>query len=177
MEFFYLIKATQKSGKPDGVIWFSAKTEARAALTLDVELEEAGIETGRGKDYVKPVRTDMPVVDDLPEEGVIDYTWCERYTLADDQRTWNVIPGAASQDETTLSPVTTSDADLPAAPVTATDTANAGSTSLLENRTPAVRFAVHLLGDKYLSEISQEQQIVANELAADEENVYFQNLL
>lgn len=177
MEFFYLIKATQKSGKPDGVIWFSAKTEARAALTLDVELEEAGIETGRGKDYVKPVRTDMPVVDDLPEEGVIDYTWCVRYTLADDQRTWNVIPGAASQDEATLSPVTTSDADLPAAPVTATDTANAGSTSLLENRTPAVRFAVHLLGDKYLSEISQEQQIVANELAADEGNVYFQNLL
>jgi len=177
MEFFYLIKATQKSGKPDGVIWFSAKTEARAALTLDVELEEAGIETGRGKDYAKPIRTDFPVVNDLPEEGTVDFTWCDRYQLADDHRTWNVIPGAASQDETTLSPVTTSDADLPAAPVTATDTANASSTSLLENRTPAVRFAVHLLGEKYLSEISQEQQIVANELAMDEANIYFQNLL
>ena len=177
MEFFYLIKATQKSGKPDGVIWFSAKTEARAALTLDVELEEAGIETGRGKDYVKPVRTDFPVVNDLPEENVVDFTWCERYQLADDQRTWNVIPGAAFQDETTLAPVTTSDANLSAAPVIASDTANAGSICLLENRTPAVRFAVHLLGDKYLSEISQEQQIVANELGADEENVYFQNLL
>ena len=81
MEFFYVVKATQKSGKQDAVIWFTAKSEARAALTLDVELEEAGIETGRGKDYAKPVR--------------IDYTWCERYTLADDQRTWNVIPGAA----------------------------------------------------------------------------------
>jgi len=177
MEFFYLIKATQKSGKPDGVIWFSAKTEARAALTLDVKLEDADIETGRGKDYAKPIRTDFPVFNDLPEESTIDYTWCERYTLADDQRTWNVIPGAASQDETTLSPVTTSDADLPAAPVMAMDTANASSTFLLENRTPAVRFAVHLLGDKYHSEISQEQQIVANELAADEENVYFQKLL
>ncbi|WP_312453232.1 RecE family exodeoxyribonuclease [Pseudescherichia sp.] len=177
MEFFYLIKATQKSGKPDGVIWFSAKTEARAALTLDVELEEAGIETGRGKDYAKPVRTDFPVFNDLPEESTIDYTWRERYTLAEDQRTWNVISGNAHQDETTLAPATTSDADLSAAPVTATDTANAGSTSLLENRTPAVRFAVHLLGDKYLSEISQDQQIVANELAIDEENGYFQNLL
>lgn len=177
MEFFYLIKATQKSGKPDGVIWFSAKTEARAALTLDVELEEAGIETGRGKDYVKPVRTDFPVFNDLPEESTIDFTWCDRYRLADDQRTWNVIPGAAPQDETTLSPVTTSDADLPAAPVTATDSANAVSTSLLENRTPAVRFAVHLLGDKYHSEISQEQQIVANELVINEGHVYFQNLL
>jgi len=177
MEFFYQIKATQKSGKQDAVIWFTAKSEARAALMLDVELEEAGIETGRGKDYAKPVRTDMPVVDDLPEEGTIDYTWCERYQLADDQRTWNVIPGANSQSETTLTPATISDADLPAAPVTTTDTVDAGNTSLLENRNPAVRYAVHLLGDKYHSEISQEKLIVANELVMDEEIVYFQNLL
>lgn len=177
MEFFYHIKATQKSGKPDGVIWFTAKTESRAALQLDVELEDAGIETGRGKDYLKPIRTDFPVFNDLPEESTIDYTWCERYALADDQRTWKVIPDAATQGETTLTPVVTSDADLPAAPVTSTDTADAGNTSLLENRTPAVRFAVHLLGDKYLSEISQEQQIVANELATDEGNAYFQNML
>ncbi len=110
MEFFYHIKATQKSGKPDGVIWFTAKTESRAALQLDVELEDAGIETGRGKDYLKPIRTDFPVFNDLPEESTIDYTWCERYELAEDQRTWNVIPAAASQGETTLAPVTTSDA-------------------------------------------------------------------
>lgn len=179
MEFFYHIKATQKSGKPDGVIWFSANTASRAALQLDVALEDVGIETGRGKDYAKPVRTDFPVFNDLPEESTIDYTWCERYTLADDQRTWNVIPGTAPQVETALAPAstTTSDADLPAAPATSIDTTNAGSTSLLENRTPAIRFAVHLLGDKYHSEISQEQQIVANELAFDEGNVYFQNLL
>ncbi len=172
MEFFYHIKATQKSGKPDGVLWFTAKTESRAALQLDVELEDAGIETGRGKDYAKPVRTDMPVVDDLPQESVIDYTWCQRYTLADDQRTWNVIPGAASQNETTIAPDSaTSDVDLDDAPVIPF------SSTLLANRTQAVRFAVHILGDKYLSEISQEQQIVANELAMDEGNIYFQNLL
>jgi hypothetical protein len=51
MEFFYVVKATQKSGKEDAVIWFTAKSEARANLQLDVELEDAGIETGRGKDY------------------------------------------------------------------------------------------------------------------------------
>ncbi len=178
MEFFHLLKASQKSGKKDAVIWFTAKSAARAALTLDVALEDADIETGRGKDYAKPVRTDMPVFNDLPEESTIDYTWCERYTLADDQRTWNVIPGAASQSETIIAPDSaTSDENQPAAAVTATDTADVGSTSQLENRSPAVRFAVHLLGDKYLSEISQEQHIVANELATDEGNVYFQCLL
>ncbi|GEM_PF-126014 len=176
MEFFYHIKATQKSGKPDGVLWFTAKTESRAALQLDVELEDAGIETGRGKEYLKPVRTDFPVFNDLPEESTIDYTWCERYQLADDQRTWNVIPGTASQSETIVATNTTSGANIPAAPLTSTDAVDAGI-SQLENRTPAVRFAVHLLGDKYLSEISQEQHIVANELATDEGNVYFQCVL
>lgn len=90
MEFFNVVKATQKSGKQDAVIWFTAKTEARANLQLDVALEDAGIETGRGKDYAKPIRTDFPVVDDLPEEGEVDFTWCDRYELAEDQRTWNV---------------------------------------------------------------------------------------
>ncbi|MEL2241054.1 3'-5' exoribonuclease [Leclercia adecarboxylata] len=121
MEFFYHIKATQKSGKPDGVIWFTAKTESRAALQLDVELEDAGIETGRGKDYLKPIRTDFPVFNDLPEESTIDYTWCERYELAEDQRTWNAIPAAASQGETTLAPVTTSDASSPDTTKTSVD--------------------------------------------------------
>jgi len=181
MEFFYQIKATQKSGKQDAVIWFTAKSEARAALTLDVALEDAGIETGRGKDYSKPVRTDMPVINDLPEEGSVCFEFCKRYALADDQRTWNVIPGAADQGETTLAPTiaitTTSDADLPATTETSNDTVDAGNISLLENRTPAVRYAVHLLGDKYHSEISQEQLIVANELVMNEGIVYFQNLL
>jgi len=126
MEYSHLIPATQKSGKPDAYIWFTAATKSRAALMLDVALEDAGIETGRGKDYGKPIRTDMPVVDDLPEEGVVCFEFCKRYTLADDQRTWNVIPGVAPQVETTLAPVTTSDADLPTAPVTATDTTDAG---------------------------------------------------
>ncbi|WP_438437842.1 RecE family exodeoxyribonuclease [Kluyvera sichuanensis] len=71
---------------------------ARANLQLDVDLEDAGIETGRGKDYQKPIRTDFPVFNDLPEEGVVDFTWCERYELAEDQRTWQLKPGAAPQD-------------------------------------------------------------------------------
>ncbi|VFS74288.1 Uncharacterised protein [Kluyvera cryocrescens] len=33
MEFFNVVKATQKSGKKDAVIWRSAKSEARANLS------------------------------------------------------------------------------------------------------------------------------------------------
>lgn len=98
MEYFYLIKATQKSGKADAVIWRTNKSEARALLQLDVDLEDAEIETGRGKDYQKPIRTDFPVFNDLPAEGVLDYSWCERYQLGDDGRTWTLKPGQAPAD-------------------------------------------------------------------------------
>lgn len=98
MEYFYLIKATQKSGKADAIIWRTNKSEARALLQLDVDLEDAGIETGRGKDYQKPIRTDFPVFNDLPAEGVLDYSWCERYQLGDDGRTWALKPGQAPAD-------------------------------------------------------------------------------
>lgn len=167
MEFFYVVKATQKSGKEDAVIWFTAKSEARANLQLDVELEDACIETGRGKDYAKPVRTDFPVYNDLPEESTVDYTWCKRYELQDDGRTW--LPKAGAQS--------TGDVDSTAAPETTIKVETSVESVPHENRTPAVRFAVHLASDKYQSHITKEQQLAASEMSLDEGNTYLQNLL
>ena len=168
MEFFHLLKASQKSGKKDAVIWFTAKSAARANLQLDVALEEAGIEeTGRGKDYAKPIRTDFPVYNDLPEEGTVDYTWCERYALQDDGRTW--LPKAGA--ESTGSVVNT------AAPETTVKVETIDESVTLENRTPAVRFAFHLTSDKYQTHISKAQQLAASEMSLDEGNTYLQNLL
>ncbi|MGL4180977.1 3'-5' exoribonuclease domain-containing protein [Enterobacter ludwigii] len=168
MEFFHLIKATQKSGKEDAVIWFTAKSEARANLQLDVELEDAGIETGRGKDYSKPVRTDFPVYNDLPEECTVDYTWCKRYELQDDGRTW--LPKAGAESTGAVDNNT-------AAPEATTTVETIVESVPLENRTPAVRFAVHLTSDKYQSHITKEQQLAASEMSLDEGNTYLQNLL
>ncbi|EKY3902133.1 PD-(D/E)XK nuclease-like domain-containing protein [Enterobacter hormaechei] len=167
MEFFYVVKATQKSGKEDAVIWFTAKSEARANLQLDVELEDAGIETGRGKDYAKPIHTDFPVFDDLPEESTVDYTWCKRYELQDDGRTWLPKSGAES----------TGPGDSSAAPETTVKVETTVESVPLENRTPAVRYAVHLISDKYQSHIIKEQQLAASEMSLDEGNTYLQNLL
>ncbi|MEA3828050.1 3'-5' exonuclease [Enterobacter kobei] len=167
MEFFHLIKATQKSGKEDAVIWFTAKSEARANLQLDVELEDAGIETGRGKDYSKPVRTDFPVYNDLPEESTVDYTWCKRYELQDDGRTWLPKAGAGSTEAV----------DNTAAPEPTVKVESTVESVPLENRTPAVRYAVHLTSDKYQSHITKEQQLAASEMSLDEGNTYLHNLL
>lgn len=169
MEFFNVVKATQKSGKQDAVVWFTAKTEARANLMLDVALEDAGIETGRGKDYTKPIRTDFPVVDGLPKEGEIDFTWCDRYELQDDGRSW--MPKAAG--------VSTCAVDAPSTPTPTVIVEDATASEIVpvENRTPAVRFAVHLMNDKYQTHVTKEQQLAASEMSLDESNTYLHSLL
>ncbi|MGV4013073.1 MULTISPECIES: RecE family exodeoxyribonuclease [Citrobacter freundii complex] len=170
MEFFYVVKATQKSGKQDAVVWFTAKTEARANLQLDVALEDAGIETGRGKDYAKPIRTDFPVVDDLPEEGEVDFTWCDRYELAEDQRTWNVKQQA--EDESV------DDADIEDS--TAEESQQSEQPNLIVVATLPFRQRVlaQFIGDgEYLYHVDAGQKNEIVRLEMDTDDAYAQNLL
>ncbi|HCT5209281.1 exonuclease [Enterobacter hormaechei] len=169
MEFFHLIKATQKSGKEDAVIWFTAKSEARANLQLDVELEDAGIETGRGKDYSKPVRTDFPVYDDLPEESTVDYSWCKRYVLDEDQRTWKVKQQTekAPEDTSTLTENTNTDSSVANTPVLTT-------VATLPLRQ---RMLAQFITDEYAYHIDAEQKRVIQQLEMDVDNSYVQNML
>lgn len=198
MEFFYLVKASQKSGKKDAVIWFTAKSAARANLQLDVALEDAEIETGRGKDYAKPIRTDMPIVDDLPAEGVIDYTWFERYTLADDQRTWNVIPGAAQQPHsgekvlegtgtTIVDGVDIETCEI-VGDVSGTETVCNALREFRERKLPVLttvatmpfrqRVLAQFIADKqYFYHVDEEQKRAILELELDVDNSYAQNLI
>ncbi|MGT8759734.1 RecE family exodeoxyribonuclease [Klebsiella oxytoca] len=172
MEYFYLIKATQKSGKADAIIWRSAKSEARAQLQLDVDLEDAEIETGRGKDYLKPIRTDFPVFNDLPAEGVLDFEWCKRYQLGDDQRTWQVIPGAVAGSTTVVEGEIVND-DSDENDSDASDDAVSGDENSLFNLTE-MPFRIQLLA-QYMAEerhvyhisISRRGRLSAMELDTD----------
>lgn len=174
MEFFYVVKATQKSGKEDAVVWFTAKSEARANLQLDVELEDAGIETGRGKDFQKPIRTDFPVYDDLPEESTVDYAWCKRYELDEDQRTWLKKVKIEEKSHTT------------------SELESGSSTALVEKfreqETPTLFtvatlplrhriLAEFLAEEEYAYHIDAELKNEVQRLAMDVDNSYVQNLL
>nr|WP_318382702.1 RecE family exodeoxyribonuclease [uncultured Enterobacter sp.] len=196
MEFFYFLKATQKSGKPSGVLWFSAKTEARAKLQAQVILEDAEIETGRGADYQLPARTDFPVVDDLPEEGTVDFTWCERYVLGDDGHSWAPVITASDKNVSTQensSHSTVNDVVLvgaaadTSAPAPSNKNVNVNGESFDEIEKEmlrpvarlrlSLRLLTHLLFEKQETHISEEQQISVTELSLDEGNDYVQNLL
>ncbi|MCX3172928.1 RecE family exodeoxyribonuclease [Escherichia coli] len=182
MEFFHLIKASQKSGKKDAVIWFTAKSVARANLQLDVALEEAGIEeTGRGKDYAKPIRTDFPVYDDLPEEGAVDYTWCERYELQNDDSTWLPKVTAENSDEKTAQTVDshiTTESTLPETAGITLDEHDDDSTLYPVVQMP---FRKQLLSqftaDELRHHVTREEYEAIGALEMDTDNSYVQNLL
>jgi len=189
MEFFYVVKATQKSGKQDAVIWFTAKSEARANLQLDVELEEADIETGRGADYKLPVRTDFPVFNDLPEEGTVDFEWCQRYELADDQRTWQLKAGATPHDAFHTAPNSSSEfAGNESKPDSEIKLASNEGLQVIENDNsgtgyPVIRmpFRKRLLSQFYSDEIrhhlTRDEHTAVSALEMDTDNGYVQNLL
>lgn len=194
MEFFNLIKATQKSGKPDGVIWRTAKSESRANLQLDVDLEDAGIETGRGHDYMKPIRTDFPVFNDLPPEGVLDFEWCTRYELAEDGRTWQLKAGAVPTDGFHKEETTPGDEAIIVEGVDTTTgeivgiQSGADNTDITEDDDSTTLYPVvklrkpqriisQFINEALTHHVTQEQRIQIGTMEMDTDNYYIQNLL
>ncbi|EKJ5235543.1 3'-5' exoribonuclease [Klebsiella pneumoniae] len=116
----YLIKAKAKANEAKSLFcWFSAKSDSRAERKILDILEDADINVGRGASHQLPIRTNWLIVDDLPEEGVLDDTWCDRYELGgEDGLTWQkiVAPAAAepqpsSKPENDISPANSDEED------------------------------------------------------------------
>lgn len=89
--YAYLIKAKAKATEAKSIFcWFSAKSDSRADREILNILEDEGITVGRAADHQLPIRTNFPVLDDLPVESVLDDTWCDRYQL-DGNNCWQKI--------------------------------------------------------------------------------------
>ena len=195
MMYAYLIKARPKAGKPNLFTWFDCKSDSRADREIMNILEDNDIETGRGADYMLPVRTNVPVFDDLPVERVLDASWGERYELSDDNRTWQKI--AAVVDEAPEAPVVT-DAVVPENPLTeetsTESVATADSTpvdkdlvvdanddDLTEYPVAEMAFGRRLLSQLISTvtahHIKHAQRVQIMEMSLDTDNSYVQNLL
>ncbi len=88
--YFINLKAKKQSGEPHAVFWETAKTESRALRDAENALEDAEKDPAN---YFKAVVTNFPVVNELPPEGEISFTFCDFYQLASDGMTWQQIPG------------------------------------------------------------------------------------
>lgn len=85
---FLVRRAKKQSGQPDAVLWCSEDFET-ANATLDYLLLKSG---RKFKDYYKAVATNFPVVNELPPEGEISFTFCDYYQLDKGKMNWEQIP-------------------------------------------------------------------------------------
>ncbi|HEM0051162.1 TPA: exodeoxyribonuclease VIII [Escherichia coli] len=177
---FLLRKAKKSSGEPDVILWASDDFES-TSTTLDYLLVKSGKKLSN---YFKAVATNFPVVNDLPPEGEIDFTWSERYQLSKDSMTWELKPGAAPDD------VHHQDNAQETKELAGGQEENAQADAYedcqdCEVSVATLRFTQRLLhiftyaaGDrKYLHHATREQRKHITALEMDQENSYVQNLL
>ncbi|EEG9526770.1 exodeoxyribonuclease VIII, partial [Escherichia coli] len=134
--------------------------------------------------YFKAVATNFPVVNDLPPEGEIDFTWSERYQLSKDSMTWELKPGAAPDDVHHQEDAPETEEPTGGQEENAQADAHEDCQDC-EVSVATLRFTQRLLhiftyaaGDrKYLHHATREQRKHITALEMDQENSYVQNLL
>lgn len=177
---FLLRKAKKSSGEPDVVLWASDDFESTCA-TLDYLIVKSGKKLSN---YFKAVATNFPVVNDLPPEGGIDFTWSERYQLSKDSMTWELKPGAAPDDVHHQEDAPETEEPTGGQEENAQADAHEDCQDC-EVSVATLRFTQRLLhiftyaaGDrKYLHHATREQRKHITALEMDQENSYVQNLL
>ncbi len=177
---FLLRKAKKSSGEPDVVLWASDDFESTCA-TLDYLIVKSGKKLSN---YFKTVATNFPVVNDLPPEGEIDFTWSERYQLSKDSMTWELKPGAAPDDVHHQEDAPETEEPTGGQEENAQADAHQDCQDC-EVSVATLRFTQRLLhiftyaaGDrKYLHHATREQRKHITALEMDQENSYVQNLL
>ncbi|EOU4899001.1 exodeoxyribonuclease VIII, partial [Escherichia coli] len=126
----------------------------------------------------------FPVVNDLPPEGEIDFTWSERYQLSKDSMTWELKPGAAPDDVHHQEDAPETEEPTGGQEENAQADAHEDCQDC-EVSVATLRFTQRLLhiftyaaGDrKYLHHATREQRKHITALEMDQENSYVQNLL
>ncbi|HCT7069728.1 TPA: exodeoxyribonuclease VIII [Escherichia coli] len=177
---FLLRKAKKSSGEPDVVLWASDDFESTCA-TLDYLIVKSGKKLSS---YFKAVATNFPVVNDLPPEGEIDFTWSERYQLSKDSMTWELKSGAAPDDVHHQENAQETE-ELTGGQEENTLADAHGDCQDCEVSVSTLRFTQRLLhiftyaagNRKYLHHATREQREHITALEMDQENSYVQNLL
>ncbi|HAG0013176.1 TPA: DNA breaking-rejoining protein [Salmonella enterica] len=90
-------EARKRLGIKGGFFWTTAKKLSVAVSRCIAAMDDKGFDED---DFKKPVRVNLPVVNDLPPEGVFDTEFCNRYERGGkDGLDIVLIPGAAPADQ------------------------------------------------------------------------------
>ncbi|EGB0959266.1 3'-5' exoribonuclease [Escherichia coli] len=91
-------KVRKRLGIKGGFYWRTAKKLSVAISRGVVAMDDAGFDE---EDFKKPVRVHLPVVNDLPPEGVFDTEFCNRYEKGGEDGITMVLiaPSPSAQDK------------------------------------------------------------------------------
>ncbi|EFH6438192.1 TPA: exonuclease [Escherichia coli] len=89
-------KVRKRLGIKGGFYWRTAKKLSIAISRGVVAMDDAGFDE---EDFKKPVRVHLPVVNDLPPEGVFDTEFCNRYEKGGENGITMVLIAPSVQDK------------------------------------------------------------------------------
>ncbi|EMX1734398.1 exodeoxyribonuclease VIII [Salmonella enterica] len=158
-------EARKRLGIKAGFFWTTAKKLSVAVSRCIAAMDDKGYDED---DFKKPVRVNLPVVNDLPPEGVFDTEFCNRYEKGgEDGKTMMLIPGAASGGTDTEKDSNNDECQ---------DCEVSVATLLLPQRFLHI-FTYAAADKKYLHHATRAQRRHITVLEMEQENSYIQNLL
>ncbi|ECT1022856.1 DNA breaking-rejoining protein [Salmonella enterica] len=192
-------EARKRLGFKGGFFWCTAKKLSVAISRCVADMDDKGFDED---DFKKPVRVNLPVVNDLPPEGVFDTDFCNRYERGGkDGLDMVLIPGATPADQ--FHEQTSSDDDASSEAVSTDTPADSDDTAgdplpayeynvngeLMadvekEMSQPVVRLSERrrvlsqfILEDKFSHRITPEQLAEVSYLDLDTDDNYIQDML
>ncbi|EKH7682430.1 hypothetical protein O9X58_004792, partial [Salmonella enterica] len=158
-------EARKRLGIKAGFFWTTAKKLSVAVSRCIAAMDDKGYDED---DFKKPVRVNLPVVNDLPPEGVFDTEFCNRYEKGgEDGKTMMLIPGAASGGTDTEKDSNNDECQ---------DCEVSVATLPLPQRFLHI-FTYAAADKKYLHHSTRAQRRHITVLEMEQENSYIQNLL
>ncbi|EDZ3818484.1 exodeoxyribonuclease VIII [Salmonella enterica] len=158
-------EARKRLGIKAGFFWTTAKKLSVAVSRCIAAMDDKGYDED---DFKKPVRVNLPVVNDLPPEGVFDTEFCNRYEKGgEDGKTMMLIPGAASGGTDTEKDSNNDECQ---------DCGVSVATLPLPQRFLHI-FTYAAADKKYLHHATRAQRRHITVLEMEQENSYIQNLL
>ncbi|EJX2580287.1 PD-(D/E)XK nuclease-like domain-containing protein [Salmonella enterica] len=158
-------EARKRLGIKAGFFWTTAKKLSVAVSRCIAAMDDKGYDED---DFKKPVRVNLPVVNDLPPEGVFDTEFCNRYEKGgEDGKTMMLIPGAASGGTDTEKDSNNDECQ---------DCEVSVATLPLPQRFLHI-FTYAAADKKYLHHATHAQRRHITVLEMEQENSYIQNLL
>ncbi|ELW4383526.1 PD-(D/E)XK nuclease-like domain-containing protein [Salmonella enterica] len=158
-------EARKRLGIKAGFFWTTAKKLSVAVSRCIAAMDDKGYDED---DFKKPVRVNLPVVNDLPPEGVFDTEFCNRYEKGgEDGKTMILIPGAASGGTDTEKDSNNDECQ---------DCEVSVATLPLPQRFLHI-FTYAAADKKYLHHATRAQRRHITVLEMEQENSYIQNLL